>query len=216
MLWSQVIQSVLRQDRGDQIIPDIAIEGRTLTLSADAVDEDGRFMNDLESVCELYYLGKDGRVFSSSSRTTLGLPMVAPGRFSATTSVDKDGVYLVRLVAAKPSSEGSKGSTAQGLKGSSAPPVPLAEPLVRTIGVVVSSSLEFSRLDANLELAGAVASATYGKVGAEPESVFRDSDRTLRQKDYGVWLLILAAVMFLADCLARRWPAVRLLLESRR
>ena len=197
MLWSQIIRSVIRRSQGDQIVPDIAIEGRKLTLSTDAVDEDGRFMNDLDVRCELYYLGRKGRVFSSSARTTVELPMIAPGRFSAEHAVDKDGVYLARLVARDTDKEES-------------------EELVRTVGLVVSSSLEFSRLNANQELAETIVAQTGGQMSPEPESVFRESEHSVSLKDYGVWFLIAAAVLFVCDCLSRRWPAVKLALERRR
>jgi uncharacterized membrane protein len=200
MLWSQIIQSVIRQERGGQIIPDIAIDGRKLTLAADAVDEDGRFMNDLAVRCELYYLGKKGRVFSSSSRTAVELPMIAPGRFAKEHSVDKDGVYLARLVAGRAPEPGQAAAQETG-------------ELVRTVGLVVSSSLEFARLNVNQGLAEAVASATGGKANSGPESVFRESEQARSLKDYGVWFLVFAALLFVCDCLVRRWPAVKLALE---
>lgn len=205
MLWSQTVGSVIRRSTGNQLIPDIAIEGRKLTLSLDAVDEDGRFMNDLEAKCELFYLGRKGRVFSSSSRTVFDLPMIAPGRFSTEASVDKDGVYLARLVA-KDENDAEEPKENSGE----------SQELVRTVGLVVSSSLEFAKLNADRELAESITKVTGGDINPEPESVFRASEKSIRLKDYGVWFLILAALLFIGDCLARRWPAVSLFLERRK
>ena len=162
-------------------------------------------MNDLEAKCELFYLGRKGRVFSSSSRTVFDLPMIAPGRFSTEASVDKDGVYLARLVA-KDENDAEEPKENSGE----------SQELVRTVGLVVSSSLEFAKLNADRELAEAITKVTGGDINPEPESVFRASEKSIRLKDYGVWFLILAALLFIGDCLARRWPAVSLFLERRK
>ncbi|MDA0841267.1 MAG: VWA domain-containing protein [Planctomycetota bacterium] len=207
MLWSQTIGSVIRESSGSQLIPDIGIKGRKLTIALDAVDEDDRFMNDLEAQCELFYLGRKGRVFSSSSRTVLRLPLIAPGRFSAETSVDKDGVYLARMVAKNKEAKGKENVAAES---------DASKELVRTVGIVVSSSLEFARLSTDQALAESITIATGGDINPGPESVFRASEKSIRLKDYGVWFLILAALLFVGDCLARRWPAVSLFWEGRK
>ncbi|MDP7135614.1 MAG: hypothetical protein QF437_34340, partial [Planctomycetota bacterium] len=81
--------------------------------------------------------------------------------------------------------------------------------LVRTVGVVVSSSLEFARLSTDQSLAETITKTTGGDINPEAESVFRASEKSISLKDYGVWL-------FVGDCLARRWPAVSLFLEGRK
>lgn len=201
MLWGQILVQTLRPRQGERLIPDVAIDGRHLRLAADAVDAGHQFMNGLETRCELYYLGKQGRVFSSSARTALAMPLAAPGRYAATHSVDKDGVYLARFVAREKSdADASRAASPEW---------------VATTGLVVSSSREVSLFRANRSLAETMAAATGGRVGHDPAGVFRPSRASPRLRDYGFGCLILSCLLFLADCLARRWPAVQSFLQTR-
>lgn len=183
-LWEQLIYSLMRRDQKMRLIPNVQTSGEELTIETDAVDPNGNFMHDQEIAAEVYYLGKNGHVFSRAGMTRVPLEQSAPGQYRATHEVRKSGVYAIKI--------SDKDRNA-----------------VTTTGVVVSAFKEQSSLSPNRDLLKRIAEITEGKFEPTGDEAMKPAkSKKARPYELGTWALMLAAFLFMGDVLARRLPAL--------
>ena len=114
--------------------------------------------------------------------TTVTLTQTSPGRYEGGFDADQVGAYLVSV----------KDET--GKSGAS-----------DTLGMVVPYSPEYRTLQSNLPLLTELADETGGKIQSDPTQVFNDAPVWVAAvTDIGPALLLIAALLFLADIAVRR------------
>jgi len=190
-LWQQLIYQLIHRSQKMRLIPDVRVEGEEITIQTDAVDANSAFLNDQEIGAEVYYLGKKGHVFSRAAVTRVALDQTAPGRYRGDLSVQKNGVYAVKIADAE-------------------------HEAVKTTGVVVSTFKEQAALTTNEGLLRQLAAITGGKHSPTPRETMEVSRaKKTRPYEVGPGALMLAAFLFFGDVLVRRLPAVLVFVRER-
>lgn len=114
--------------------------------------------------------------------STVTLTQTAPGRFEGRFDADQTGSYMVSV------QDGSGPAATSD-----------------TLGMVVPYSPEYRTLQTNLPLLSELADQTGGKIQDDPAMIFRDAPLWVAAvTDPGRTLLLLSALLFLADIAARR------------
>lgn len=177
--WSQLVRWVVREERSPFFRIHRRVDGGKLTLVADLITPDGRFLNDAEVEAHVISPGIGGRV------RTVPLRQSGPGRYIAPEiSVEDEGDYAVRLDA-----------TAEGMALSS------------RVTVNVPYSPEYRNVATDFDLLARVAEAGDGRLSApgDPLDAFR-SDLEVRRSVEEIWkpLLLAALFIFFFDVAVRR------------
>jgi len=189
--WSQLVTSVLRKPKDVSLLPHLQADGYRLNVDIDAVTGDNRFVNSGSYRAQLFYLGRQGYLFSRAAVTHLPLSQTAPGRYSHEHQVRKPGVYLIKALG-----ENDEMATA---------------------GAIVQSSREQTSLTLNKNLLRRMTELTEGSYGITARQITRSTPaKQQRRVDFGIFCMTLTAFLLFGEILIRRWPAVEEYLAEKR
>ena len=181
--WAQTIRHAMRKNDAKGITVEVAQRARRATVTLDAVDPSGRFLNGAES--ELTVI--DPRL----GERKLPLIQTAPGRYVAEFDTPNSGAYHLNL----------SQRTANG------------GPVIhqQTRGLTVGYSDELRLRPTNTELLQQIATATGGRFDPQPREALLDAPAAaasprLAQQARPLWpeLVMLALVLFVFDVALRR------------
>ncbi len=179
--WRQMVLGALQIRKGDTDYRLTLTRGAERTeIALDAVDRLGRFVPGESLKASVTTASAEGAVGEAKA---VELKPDAPGRYVASITADPSAAMLVRVL--------DKDAQEVFVDGG----VSLAPSEYLTVGV-------------NESLLDNVRKATAGEV-AKPGDVFKRRDVSLAQaRPFDVWLLSLAALLFAADVVIRRLPAL--------
>jgi hypothetical protein len=185
--WSQVVRHAMRKSDAKGVVVQVDHKGRQATVTLDAVDPVGRFLNQAEAGLTVIdpYLG------------TRKVPMTqtAPGRYVGEFDTPQPGAYHLEM------SQKHQGAVLYQ----------------QSRGLMVGYADELRLRPTNEELLQTIARVSGGKYHPEPEEVFAPSERTAeRATPLWPWLIAVAAALFLADVALRRIDFALLLGNWRR
>lgn len=173
--WAQLVRSIARRGAGELFRVERTIEGDRGTVTLDAIDPDGRYVDGL---------AVQGRVLDpKAGEEPIAFQQTGPGRYEATFDASRSGSYLLSL--AYEGDGGIEGLTQTGLN--------------------VPYSPEYRQRTANLERLTALAQATGGRVLTEADDAFSgDVPQQYRKRALLAELLMLSLALFFIDVLVRR------------
>ncbi|MBC7821937.1 MAG: hypothetical protein IAG10_34045 [Planctomycetaceae bacterium] len=181
--WAQTIRHAMRKNDAKGVTVEVAQRARRATVTLDAVDPSGRFLNGAESEITVI----DPRL----GERKLPLIQTAPGRYVAEFDTPHSGAYHLNL-----SQRAANGG-----------------PVIhqQTRGLTVGYSDELRLRPTNTELLQQIATATGGRFDPKPDEALLDapSDTTVQrmaQQTRPLWpeLVMLALVLFVFDVALRR------------
>lgn len=181
--WAQTIRHAMRKNDAKGVTVEVAQRARRATVTLDAVDPSGRFLNGAES--ELTVI--DPRL----GERKLPLVQTAPGRYVAEFDTPHSGAYHLNL-----SQRAANGG-----------------PVIhqQTRGLTVGYSDELRLRPTNTELLQQIATATGGRFDPKPNEALLDAPREsaaprMAQQTRPLWpeLVMLALVLFVLDVALRR------------
>lgn len=176
--WSQALRWSLRQNTQADFQSTLDNENGKGHLIVDAFTATGGFVNQAEITANV--------VAPDLSLKPVILAQTGPGRYEGVFDADQTGPYLVNVHKGQPS------------PGGPAPPS-------QTVSLVVPYSPEYRTLGPNMPLLTRLAENTGGKIQADPSRIFRDAKSwVVGVKDIGPVLLLICALLFLADVAIRR------------
>lgn len=185
--WAQVIRQTMRKQDARGMMVDIQRTDREATITLDAIDPSGRFLN--QAATELTIID------SSLGRKKLVLEQTAPGRYMGRFDTTAQGAYHIELT-----------QTVEGTV--------VAQ---QSRGIAVGYPAELRMRPASSDSLAELARITGGDANVSPGQVFADRGETARRpKPLWPHLLTAAIVLFLVDVALRRvdlttlWPASKL------
>ncbi len=173
--WTQVIRHTMRKSDAQGLAVELTRSGRTASLSVDAVDPLGRFLNqaDVELTWIDPHLG----------RKTERLTQSAPGRYNGSIPLEQRGAYHLEIAVKQQGQVVYRQSR----------------------GLTVGYSDELRIRPTNTELLEQVAAVSGGRCDPAPAEVFTPDGRTATQPTpLWPWLLIAALLLFVGDVALRR------------
>jgi Mg-chelatase subunit ChlD len=173
--WSQLVRHTMRKSDAKGVSVEVAQHGGQATLTLDAVDPAGRFLNAAETQMTLI----------DPQLATRKLPLVqsAPGRYVAAFDTPLTGSYHLELT--------------QKIGGQVV--------YQQSRGLAVGYSDELRLRPANESLLKSIAEASGGTLNVAAGDVFAESDRSaLRPTPLRPWLLSAAALLLVLDVALRR------------
>jgi uncharacterized membrane protein len=174
--WSQVVRWTVAQQTNVPLEVNVALNGETARVAVDALNDEGSFINGLETAVSLVGPDGDGRV--------IDLAQVAPGRYEGEFNPEAEGAYLLRLTGSAEEEE---------------------ESVALTTGWVMAYSPEYAALEANPEIMAYLAELGGGRVLENPAEAFSHTLRGAGTAgDLWPYLLGLAAILLPFDIAVRR------------
>lgn len=189
VFWAQVVRDTMRvtQNQGNET--QIAFKGSAGHIIIDSVDDDGNFVNGLNTSVQL--------VRPSLEMESVPLTQTAPGRYEAQVATSETGSYLFKIHQEK--GVGDKAEAHSDF----------------TRGLTISYKPEYRHLATNTEFLTEMATATGGKLSPTLDEIMAVSpEEAVRVRtQIWPWLLIAALLLFVADVAVRRFDlaGVRLL-----
>ena len=178
--WAQTIRHAMRKNDAKGVTVEVVQRSRRATVTLDAVDPSGRFLNGADSEITII----DPRL----GERKLPLTQTAPGRYVAEFDTPHSGSYHLNL-----SQRAANGG-----------------PVIhqQTRGLTVGYSDELRLRPTNVELLQQIATATGGRFNPKPNEVLLDLSATQRlaQQTRPLWpeLVMLALALFVFDVALRR------------
>ena len=181
--WAQTIRHAMRKNDAKGITVEVAQRARRATVTLDAVDPSGRFLNGADSEITII----DPRL----GERKLPLNQTAPGRYVAEFDTPHSGAYHLNL-----SQRAANGG-----------------PVIhqQTRGLTVGYSDELRLRPTNTELLQQIATATGGRFDPQPSEALLDAPgrsvaQRMAQQTRPLWpeLVMLALVLFVFDVALRR------------
>ncbi len=174
--WTQLLRATSGRDSGRVLEGVVTYNDETATLTVDAIDESGAFLNDLNLIATV--------VDPAGKATALALDPVAPGQYRASFTPSTEGAYFIGV-----------GSPEEGG----------GERVGTTTGWVLGYSPEYRDLSSNPTLLASLTDVTGGRIlapvggeGPGPDAVFaRDLAAAPASQPLWPWL-VLAAVLLVA------------------
>ena len=177
--WAQLVREHMRQRRRTLYDMRAEWDGERVRVQVDAMSEDDRFINGLEST--LTVTAADGP--RAAPPTKVRFEQSAPGRYEASLPLDRFGSFVLR---AEHRDDGRL--VAESFAN-------VSNPFPR----------EYLATSVDAETLGRLARATGGIVSPEPRAVFAPGRDSLRfHRDLWPKLVTIAIVVFLFDLLLRR------------
>ncbi|MEE8450836.1 MAG: VWA domain-containing protein [Thermoguttaceae bacterium] len=173
--WAQIVRHAMRKSEAKGVFVEVKRRGRQATVSLDAVDAAGQFLNKAETTLTIV----------SPELGTRKLPMTqtAPGRYVAQFETARQGTYHLEM------SQQNQGKLT----------------FRQTRGLVVGYPDELRLRPTDKQLLRKISQVTSGTYDPKPEAVFDPGDRTAdRAEPLWPYLLMVAAALFLADVALRR------------
>jgi Mg-chelatase subunit ChlD len=173
--WAQLVRQTMRKSDAKGVAVEIVQRGGRATLSLDAADPAGRFINGAQTELTLI----DPRL----APRKLPLAQTAPGRYVAEFDTPLSGAYHLELT----QKQGGQVLFQQSR------------------GLAVGYSDELRLRPTNETLLKSIAEASGGKFGAGAADVFASTDRTARRPTpLWPWLVTAAAILLVLDVGLRR------------
>jgi uncharacterized membrane protein len=173
--WAQVVRHAMRKSDAKGMYVQLDQKDGVAKVTLDAIKTDGKYLN--EAIAELTVIEPRG------GERKLAMTQIAPGRYVGEFPADKPGTYHV--------------SVTQQLKGQ--------PPTQQSRGLVVNYDDELRIRPTDEKYLESISRASGGVFRPEPEAVFAPDERSASQP-VPLWpyLLMLAAIIFLADVALRR------------
>jgi len=179
--WAQLVRHAIRKDQAKDFVLRVAHKNRRATVTLEAVDSEGRYLNGAEALLTVIDPERTSR------QLTVG--QVAPGCYAVEFATPKAGTYYLEL------SLKHRGRLAY----------------VQRRGLAVGYSDEYRTRPSDHGLLRAIAEATKGAYNLEPAAVVAPSQKTVpRTTLLWPYFLSLAAMIFVVDVATRRIPRRRL------
>ena len=173
--WAQVVRHMMRKGDAQGALVEIQQRAGKATLTLDAADPTGRYLNDVETEMTV--------IDPQLGTRKLPLVQTAPGRYTAEFDTPRSGAYHVELTQAKNGQQLSRQSR----------------------GLSVGYSDELRLRPSNETLLTRIAEASGGTANLAADKVFVPSDRTARRPSpLWKWLVWAAVVLFVLDVGLRR------------
>ena len=173
--WAQVIRHAMRKSEAKGIVVQVDAKDRKATLTLDAIDAAGRFLNAAKTEVTV--------IHDRSGKKTIEMKQIAPGRYQAEVDTPDAGAYHLEI--------------AQSLNGQ-----PLYH---QSRGLAVGYPDELRLRPTNVDLLQSIARVSGGTYGAKPEDVFAPTDKTASQATaLWPYLLAAALLFFVIDVALRR------------
>jgi Ca-activated chloride channel homolog len=173
--WAQLVRHAMRKSETKGVLVEVKQQGRSATVTVDAVDAAGRYLNQAET--ELTVIDPQLR--------NRKLPMIqtAPGRYMARFDTPQPGAYHLELA---PKSQGTVAYR-------------------QSRGLMVGYADELRLRPTNETLLKSLAQVTGGAHAPAPSDVFAETDRTAeRTTPLWPYLLMTAASLLVLDVALRR------------
>jgi hypothetical protein len=173
--WAQVVRHAMRKSEARGVTVDVERKGSRATVTLDAIDAAGRFLNHAETEMTVIdpHLGN----------RKVALAQTAPGRYSGQFDTPRSGAYHLDLT------QKQDGRVLYH----------------QSRGLAVGYPDELRLKPANEELLTTLARVTGGLQALEPEQVFAETERTAaRATPLWPWLVLAAASLFVLDVALRR------------
>lgn len=173
--WAQVVRHAMRKSETKGVSVEVEQKDRQATVTLDAVDPRGRFLNKAETEMTV--------IDPSLGNKKIVMEQTAPGRYVATFDTPAAGAYHVEM---------SQKLNGQALHQQSR-------------GLVVGYAEELRLKPTNEDLLRAVSRVSGGMYNPTPEEVFQAPEKTAqRTTPLWPYLVVAAALIFLADVALRR------------
>ncbi|MEK7277142.1 MAG: glutamine amidotransferase, partial [Chloroflexota bacterium] len=177
---AQAVRFTINESVQSDITADVKLNGETATLSADAYDNNGDFINNLSLLANV--VAPDG------STQTVRMTQTASGRYEAAFTPTLPGAYLIRVAGP----EGANTSVGE------------------TSGWVLSYSPEYKTLEADPDALARLAALADGRLISEPPDAFDHSLIARRvTRPTWPFLLTLAVLLLPFDIAVRRLTVSR-------
>ncbi len=179
--WAQAVRWTISQERDSSVETVVSLVGEQATLTVDARDVAGGFLNNL--TMEANVVDPQGEVVNVT------LQQVAPGRYEADFAPTTDGAYFIRVAGS------GEGDVTIGQTG----------------GWVLGYSPEYRQFEANPQLLATIAGLAGGKeVTADITAVFRhDLPFASTTRPIWHWLTLAALLLLPLDIAVRRLVITR-------
>jgi Mg-chelatase subunit ChlD len=184
--WAQVVRHAMRKSEARGVVVQVAQKDRKATVTLDAVNPAGRFLNQVDTQLTV--------IDPQLGHRKLAMTQTAPGRYVGEFDTPHAGAYHLEM------SQKQQGQT-------------LSQ---QSRGLVVGYEDEYRLQPTNEDLLRSIARVSGGTYRPEPEAVFADLGRTAaRATPLWPYLVMAAALIFLADVALRRIDFVLLLGRTR-
>jgi Ca-activated chloride channel family protein len=182
--WAQVVRDTMRTSHSRGSETRIALSGNKGRIVIDNADENGNFINGLESTVQL--------IDPTLAMKPISLAQTAPGRYEAEFDADRVGSYLFKVRQAIP------GTAEEGEAGDALTDY--------TRALTISYKPEYRHLSTNEAFLKELATASGGNYAPQIDELFAVSDNEAVPIRTKLWppLLIAALVLFLLDVALRR------------
>lgn len=173
--WAQVVRHAMRKSDAKGAFVQVDRKDGIARVTLDSIRTDGKFLN--EAVAELTVIEPRG------GERKVAMTQTAPGRYVGEFPADQAGAYHMSMT--------------QQVKGQ--------QPMQQSRGLVVNYDDELRIRPTDENWLESVARASGGSFRPEPEAVFAPDERSAsRPVPLWPYLLMVAAVIFLADVALRR------------
>lgn len=173
--WAQIVRQTMRKSDAKGVFVQMTQKDHKATVTLDSVMIDGKFLN--EATTELTLIEPQG------GEQKLTMTQTAPGRYVSEFPIPKSGTYHIQM--------SQQGKNAQVMQ--------------QTRGLVVNYDDELRIRPTDEKLLQSLSQVSGGTFRPEPESVFAPDERTASKAvPLWPWLVVAAALIFLADVALRR------------
>ena len=173
--WAQVVRHAMRKSDARGIVVEVERKDRTATVTLDAIDPSGRFLNNAQTELTV--------IDAQLGKRAVPMPQTAPGRYQGEFATPLAGAYHLEFA-----------QTYQGKR--------LYQ---QSRGLAVGYPDELRLRPTNTEHLKAIARVSGGRYDPPAESIFSPSERSaLRASPLWPYLLTAAALVFVADVALRR------------
>ncbi len=183
--WSQLVRWTIVEGSGGGLESQIRLEGDRAIVSAEVLNADGSYRNDLAVQLSL--------IDPNLAQRTITLPQTAPGLYEGNFRPDETGIYLLRVV-------GREAGPEAGQEG---------DELVaaQTRGFVIGYSPEYRTTEPDTTLLPDIASLGHGQIlsPTAPEAAFAHTLPPAQgSTDLWPWFLLVAILLLPLDVAIRR------------
>jgi len=173
--WAQIVRHAMRKNEAKGIVVQVDQKNRQATVSLDAIDPSGRFLNGAETELTV--------IDAQLGKKSITMAQTAPGRYQAEFPTPLAGSYHLEF--------------SQKYQGK-----PLYQ---QSRGLAVGYPDELRLRPTNQDLLQSIARASGGQYDPKPEAIFAPTEQTaLRATPLWPYLLMAAALIFVVDVALRR------------